>query len=153
MAGRGLARRHKLPAEVQAAVRLRAGHRCEYCHAPEQWQYVEFTMEHLLPIASGGTSTIENLALACFACNRRKWDRRTAIDPDLGEERRLFNPRVDQWNDHFAWSADGLEVVGVTSMGRATVSVLDLNRERLKRIRSADREIGRHPPEADGRLP
>jgi hypothetical protein len=87
-------------------------------------------MEHLRPIAAGGTSTIENLALAYFACNRRKW----------------------RWNDHFAWSADGLEVVGVTSVGRATVSVLDLNRERLMRIRLADREIGRHPLESDTRL-
>jgi hypothetical protein len=64
----------------------------------------------------------------------------------------LFNPRIDQWNDHFAWSADGLEIVGLTSAGRATVRMLDLNRERLKRIRAADLEIGRHPPEMDGRL-
>jgi hypothetical protein len=109
-------------------------------------------MEHLIPIAAGGTSTIENLALACFACNRRKWDRRTGIDPDAGGEHQLFSPRADRWNDHFAWSADGLEIVGVTSVGRATVSMLDLNRERLKRIRAADLEIGRHPPEADDRL-
>ena len=147
-----MARRHRLPPEVQEAVRFRAGHRCEYCHAPEQWQYVEFTMEHLIPIAAGGTSTIENLALACFACNRRKWDRRTGIDPDAGGEYQLFNPRVDRWNDHFAWSADGLTIVGVTSAGRVTVSMLDLNRERLKRIRAADLEVGRHPPEADSRL-
>jgi hypothetical protein len=109
-------------------------------------------MEHLIPIVAGGTSTIENLALACFACNRRKWDRRTAIDPHAGGEHRLFSPRVDRWNDHFAWSADGLEIVGVTSVGRATVRMLDLNRERLKRIRAADLEIGRHPPESDFRL-
>ena len=147
-----MARRHKLSSELQEAVRLRAGHRCEYCHASEQWQYVEFTMEHLTPIAAGGTSTIENLALACFACNRREWDRRTGIDPDAGDEHRLFSPRVDRWNDHFAWSVDGLEIVGVTSVGRATVRMLDLNRERLKRIRAADLEIGRHPPEADLRL-
>jgi hypothetical protein len=94
------------------------------------------------PIAAGGTSTIENLALACFACNRRKWDRRTGIDPDAGDEHRLFSPRVDRWNDHFAWSVDGLEIV----------SMLDLNRERLKRIRAADLEVGRHPPGADSRL-
>jgi hypothetical protein len=51
---RGLARRHKLPPEVQEAVRIRAGHRCEHCHASEQWQYVEFTMEHLIPVAAEG---------------------------------------------------------------------------------------------------
>jgi len=40
----------------------------------------------------------------------------------------------------------------MTSVGRVTVSMLDLNRERLKRIRAADLEIGRHPPESDGRI-
>ncbi len=109
-------------------------------------------MEHLIPLAAGGPSTVENLALACFACNRRKWDRRTGIDPDAGVEHPLFNPRVDRWNDHFAWSADGLEIVGMTSLGRATVSTLDLNRERLKRIRAADVESERHPPESDCRI-
>ncbi|MEP7120376.1 MAG: HNH endonuclease signature motif containing protein [Byssovorax sp.] len=133
-------------------VRARAGHRCEYCHAPEQWQYVEFTMEHLVPIAAGGASTVENLALACFACNRHKWDRRTGTDPEVGVESRLFDPRADRWNDHFAWSADGLELVGVTPVGRATVNMLALNRDRLKQIRAGDLEVGRHPPETDSRL-
>lgn len=109
-------------------------------------------MEHLVPLAAGGTSTIENLALACFACNRRKWDRRTGTDPEAGVEHRLFDPRADRWNDHFAWSADGLELVGVTPVGRATVNALGLNRDRLKQIRAADLEVGRHPPETDGRL-
>jgi 5-methylcytosine-specific restriction endonuclease McrA len=45
---------------------------CEYCHASEAWQYVEFTMEHLVPIAAGGETALDNLALACFSCNRRK---------------------------------------------------------------------------------
>lgn len=146
-----MGRRVKLPPEIQQTVRARASYRCEYCHAPEEWQYVEFTMEHLVPVAAGGAGTAENLALACFSCNRRKWDRRTGIDPAAGIEQRLFDPRRDRWNDHFIWSADGLEIVGVTAIGRATVNALGLNRDRLRRIRAADLELGRHPPETDGR--
>jgi hypothetical protein len=36
--------------------------------------------------------------------------------------------------------------VGVTAIGRATIVALVLNRERVRPIRAADREIGRHPP-------
>ena len=37
-------------------------------------------MEHLVPIVAGGESVADNLALACFSCNRRKWDRRSGVD-------------------------------------------------------------------------
>ena len=122
------------------------------CRALEGWQYVEFTMEHLVPMAAGGESALDNLALACFACNRRKWDRRTGIDPETGEEHRLFNPRTDNWNDNFIWSADGLEIIGKTAIGRATVNTLEFNRERARQIRAADVEAGRHPPKGDRQL-
>ncbi|MEH2095357.1 MULTISPECIES: hypothetical protein [unclassified Nostoc] len=49
------------------------------------------------------------------------------------------------WSEHFIWSADGLLIVGLTPIGRATVTVLTLNRERIINIRAADKEIGRHP--------
>jgi hypothetical protein len=109
-------------------------------------------MEHILPIAAGGKTTAENLALCCFSCNRRKWDRRTALDPTAGSEQRLFNPREDAWNEHFAWSRDGLSIMGQSAIGRATVAALDLNRERVRQIRAADAALGRHPPADDRRL-
>ena len=109
-------------------------------------------MEHVIPIAAGGETTEANLALSCFACNRRKWDRRSGLDPAAGSEQRLFNPRTDLWNEHFAWSRDGLSVLGGSSIGRATVSVLEMNRERLQQIRAADVALGRHPPPGDTRL-
>lgn len=109
-------------------------------------------MEHLVPLAAGGATVVNNLALACFACNRRKWDRRTGVDPLAGDEHRLFNPRTDAWNDHFAWSAHGSTIVGATAIGRATVRALDLNRPRAQEIRAADRALGRHPPPSDRQL-
>lgn len=73
----------------------------------------------------------------------------TAVDPDSGETVLLFNPRQQSWADHFAWSPDGLRVVGMCPEGRATVNLLALNRERIISIREADRIVGRHPPAGD----
>lgn len=110
-----------------------------------------FTMDHLVPLSYGGSGGIENLALACFPCNRRKSDRREAIDPVTGAIGPLFHPRRDSWAEHFLWSHDGLSIIGRTAIGRATVEVLELNRERARLLRAADLEVGRHPPVGDHR--
>ncbi|MBU0491234.1 MAG: HNH endonuclease [Chloroflexi bacterium] len=141
--------RRRISADVQRLVRRRASQLCEYCHTSERWQYVRFTIDHVIPFTRGGTDDLDNLALACFHCNRRKANRLTAVDPDTGEETTLFNPRRDAWNEHFVWSADGLGVIGLTPCGRATVMMLALNRERIMDIRAADQMIGRHPPVGD----
>lgn len=141
--------RPKVPETVQAEVRARAESLCEYCHTAETWQYVPFTMDHVFPLSLGGATAAGNLALACFHCNRRKGNAVEAVDPATQEVVPLFNPRTDAWSEHFAWSADRLEIVPLTASGRATVQRLDLNRERIRRIREADRAVGRHPPEDD----
>jgi hypothetical protein len=143
--------RRKVPPEIEAQVRLRAGFLCEYCHSAERWQYVEFTVDHVVPLSCGGGDHLDNLALACFHCNRRKWDRQSAADPLTGESSMLFHPRRHLWSDHFVWAADGVHLVGLTAIGRATVAHLDLNRERALFIRGADVKIDRHPPPGDPR--
>ncbi|MBD2256260.1 HNH endonuclease signature motif containing protein [Pseudanabaena sp. FACHB-2040] len=141
--------RKKIPAEMQRQVRRRAKFLCEYCHASEQWQYVQFTIDHIIPLTAGGSDDLENLALACFHCNRRKSNRQAVTDFQTGVEVALFNPRLQRWHDHFAWSSDLLEVVGLTPTGRATVTALALNRDRILAIRATDLAIGRHPPPDD----
>ncbi len=37
----------------------------------------------------------------------------------------LFNPRANNWHEHFAWN--GANLVGITPIGRATVAVLKIN--------------------------
>ena len=61
----------------------------------------------------------------------------------------LFNPRQDSWNNHFIWSVDELFIIGLTSVGRTTITALSLNRERVINIRAADKAVGRHPPPGD----
>ena len=150
--------RQRISERIRRHIRQRANYLCEYCHAAEQWQYVRFTVDHVIPRAQGGADTFENFALACFHCNRRKADRLAALDPASGEEVPLFNPRRDVWGEHFIWSADGLSIIGTTPAGRATVAALVLNRARVINIRTADRIIRRHPPPGDpiqeeGRVP
>lgn len=144
-------RRRSIPRAQQAEVRRRARALCEYCHTAEQWQYVPFTVDHIVPLAQGGTGTLDNLALACFHCNRRKADRLQAVDPESDELVALFHPRQHSWGEHFIWSADGLQIVGLTAIDRATIAALDLNRERVVNIRAADVTVGRHPPAVDPR--
>ena len=141
--------RSKLSDLIRHQVRRRAFGLCEYCHASEQWQYVQFTVDHVIPLDLEGSDELMNLALACFHCNRRKWNRIKGVDPESGSEFELFNPRSSLWADHFIWSNDGLKIVGLTPEGRATIATLDLNRSRIVSIRAADAEVSRHPPKND----
>jgi hypothetical protein len=139
----------KIPAALQEQVRQRANHLCEYCHTNERWQYVHFTVDHLIPVTEGGEDTLENLALACFHCNRRKSSKQTVLDRETGQIVLLFNPRQHKWPEHFIWSADGLLIIPRTAIGRATADLLELNRARVLYIRSADVSVNRHPPADD----
>ena len=131
---------------VVAQVRIRARGLCEYCHASEQWQYVPFTVDHVMPLSLEGSDDVNNLALACFHCNRRKFIAVAAFDPHTNESVAIFNPRTQVWDEHFVWSTDGVQLVGLTASGRATIEKLEMNRERLVAIRAVDVLIGRHPP-------
>lgn len=141
--------RRKISESVQQFVRQRARDLCEYCHTSEVWQYVRFTVDHIRPLNQGGTDDADNLCLACFHCNRRKSNKITALDPVTQTETPLFHPRQHEWSEHFIWSANTLYIVGLTPIGRATVEALELNRERIIRIRAADALVHRHPPDLD----
>lgn len=92
---------------------------------------------------------LDNLALACFHCNRRKSDKTDVFDESTGKSIRLFNPRLDKWSDHFEWSEYGILIVPKSQIGRATTDLLNHNRPRILRIREADISAARHPPVED----
>lgn len=139
----------KISDAIQQQVRKRALELCEYCHASEKWQYVLFTVDNVIPLSKNGQDTIDNLALACFHCNRKKSNNTTAIDPETGHEFELLNPRKNKWSEHFIFSKDGLKIIGITPTGKATIAKLDLNRDRIINILAADQTINRHPPPGD----
>jgi hypothetical protein len=51
----------------------------------------------------------------------------TGIDPETEMEVTLFNPRQQNWSEHYVWSVDRLQIVGKLAVGRATCHRLDLN--------------------------
>ena len=63
---------------------------------------------------------------------------------DQGEELSLlYNPRKELWRDHFQW--DGVRLVGITTVGRATIAALVMNRPAALLIREEESYRGRHP--------
>lgn len=105
-------------------------------------------IDHIFPEALGGVSEEENLWLACRRCNEFKGIQTTGIDPQTNSVVTLFNPRFQTWTDHFEWTNDGLAVIGLTSIGRATVQALNLNNAFIVRSRKRWVSVGWHPPKA-----
>lgn len=106
---------------------VRANSRCKYCHAPTEAHNFFFDVEHIRPLADGGDSALDNLALACRSCNIFKGTRRQAADPETGVVVALFHPRRDIWEDHFAPDADATILIDLTPTGRATLVALQIN--------------------------
>jgi hypothetical protein len=125
-------------------IRERAGNRCEYCHAPQRFSRLTFSIDHVVARQHGGATVESNLALACPFCNRHKGPNIAGLDPLTGQIIRLFNPRLDAWDDHFRWN--GLTVAALTDVARTTISVLAMNHPAQLAIRNSlieEGEIGR----------
>jgi 5-methylcytosine-specific restriction endonuclease McrA len=123
-------------AQVRKKVRTRAAKRCEYCRLHEDDSpLLAHQVEHIIPRKHGGSDEVDNLAFACVACNLFKGPNLSGIDPDTGALTPLFHPRQQRWNDHFA--LEGLELVGLTPIGRVTIAVLRMNSEVHLRLRVA----------------
>lgn len=138
--------RRYVTVDVQRQVIERANRRCEYCKSAMDYAAQSFVMEHIVPIAAGGETALNNLALACGGCNGHKHTKRMGSDPVSQIQVSLFHPRHQSWDEHFAWSADFLQVVGLTPAGRATVNALSLNRPGIVNMRRLLLLAGLHPP-------
>lgn len=137
-----------LSADVEQRVRQAARNRCGYCLSPQHLVMARLEIEHIIPLARGGTNQEDNLWLACPLCNRYKGDKIEAIDPESGQVAPLFNPRTQDWFSHFRWSEDGLRIIGLTDIGRSTVRALRLDDDPDALIvRSYWIMAGWHPPQ------
>ena len=113
-----------VPAAVRRRVVARAGGACEYCKIAAAADIQPFELDHTVPLRHGGPTRAENLACACFHCNLWKGPCIAAVDPGGGRAF-LFDPRRDDWEEHFAMRA-GM-IAGRTPTGRATVAFLKMN--------------------------
>ncbi len=102
---------------------------------------------HIEHIDPAGGDTLDNLCLSCANCNLIKGKATTGIDPVTRREVPLFNPRKQLWAEHFAWLGGGLYLRGRTAIGRASVSRLKMNLERVLIARSRWIAGGFHPPD------
>jgi hypothetical protein len=126
-------------------VAARAGHRCEYCHAPESLFNFAFEVEHVTPAAAGGADAESNLALSCRSCNVHKSNRTQAIDPESLADVPLFDPRAARWDDHFRVDSETGRILGLTASGRATVAALAVNSDSQVAARRQWSRLGLFP--------
>jgi hypothetical protein len=119
---------------------------CEYCKSPANISSQPFVIEHIIPRSKGGLHTIYNVALSCQGCNNHKFTKLFALDELTNLSTLIFNPRLQLWEEHFSWSANTLDILGVTAIERVTVNELKLNRQELKNLRELLLSVGKHPP-------
>lgn len=113
---------------TRSQVRRRANELCEYCQLKSVDDPLPFHIEHIIPKKHRGTSELVNLALACHQCNLHKGPNLTGLDPDTGKLVQLFNPREQEWQEHFSYSEEA-RIVGLTAVGKTTLFVLNMNDE------------------------
>lgn len=105
-------------------VAQRAGIRCEYCLIHLDDASFAHEIDHILSRQHGGETIAENLAFACMICNRLKGTNLTSVSSS-GEIKRLFNPRLDDWQDHF--KLEGGIIQPLSTIGEVTARLLRLN--------------------------
>ena len=148
--------------QVRLAVRLRARDACEYCLLPTLG---EFHVDHIIPrsrwsdycagrlraprptTTRRGPDHLDNFAWCCPFCNTVKGPQ-VASRVGAGLVR-LFDPRRDQWPEHFVFLHQFLLIAGVSPIGRASERALRLNDPSHGGPLGARHELilaGRYPP-------
>lgn len=135
-------------AKSRQMVVKRAKSYCEYCQT-FGLIVISMTVDHIIPTSAGGTDDLDNLSFACERCNNAKSDHQTGIDPETENIEVLYNPRHHTWGEHFQWNEDGTHVVGLTSIGRATINRLKMNVVERVSARKLWVAAGWHPPKVE----
>lgn len=116
---------HYISNKLREHVVKRAGYCCEYCRLPLEDSFYPYHIDHIISIKHGGQTVLHNLALSCMLCNINKGsDIGTVLLPDRIFIR-LYNPRIDKWNEHFEFSEAA--IYAKSPIGEATIKVLKLN--------------------------
>jgi 5-methylcytosine-specific restriction endonuclease McrA len=81
----------RISAALRRQVRERASERCEYCLLAELKAFFPHEPDHIIAQKHAGQSALDNLALACFDCNRFKGSDIASVDPESG----VITPNCD----------------------------------------------------------
>jgi hypothetical protein len=123
-----------IPVSLRRLVEKRAKYRCEYCLLTANLSFFPHEIDHIIAQKHGGNTEANNLAYTCWRCNRYKGTDLGSFDPQTGDFSFLFNPRTQEWLEHF--EIKDFKIIGLTSEGRTTVRLLQFNRDE----RIAERE-------------
>ncbi len=117
--------KQRISNEQKQFVAKRADFRCEYCLLPDRDTLIRFHIEHIRSVKHGGSNELENLAYACPDCNYYKGTDLGTFLHDHENIIRFFNPRIDNWFDHFE-SIEGV-LHSKTDIGTATIKIFQIN--------------------------
>ena len=84
-------------------------------------------VDHIISRKHGGLADVSNLALSCARCNRAKGSDVGSVSASTGAFVRLFNPRIDPWEEHFAFHEG--RIAGLTEIGAVTATLLRMNED------------------------
>lgn len=135
-----------IPVALQHQVRDFFRERCAYCQTAEWLTTSIFEYEHIIPLSAGGETAFFNLCLACPTCNRYKASRQFVWDEESQQTIHFYHPHQQRWDEHFKWNVDATELLGLTGIGKVTISALRMNRPQLLRIRRMWVKMNEHPP-------
>jgi len=111
---------------LRRLVATRANFRCEYCRVPEIGTFYSLQIDHITSLKHSGETAAENLAYACTLCNRSKGtDLGTRLEKG-GAIIPFFNPRRDDWFEHFEADENGV-IVPKSLIGEATTKIFGMN--------------------------
>ncbi len=130
-------------APLRRQVAERADSHCEYCLIAETDTFFGCEVDHIISEKHGGATQLDNLAYACAFCNRHKGSDIGSIDWDQGVFSRFYNPRSDQWSDHF--DLEGIKIKPLSTIGAVTVRILQMNAEERLLERAALQAQGQYP--------
>jgi hypothetical protein len=132
--------------QLRAQVRQRANDRCEYWQMPLSGS----VLPRMKRITSVRRSTAARLLWRTSAGPVRgaigaKGTDIASLVPGTQRLVRLFNPRIDRWDDHFRANAQTLLIESLTDEGRVTAQLLGFNE--LERVleRQSLIQIGHYP--------
>jgi hypothetical protein len=105
-------------------IATRADDLCEYCLIHKDDTFFGCEVDHVISLKHGGPTEVDNLAYACFFCNRRKGSDIGSV-LHTGEFLRFYNPRKDQWGLHFR--LEGAVIKPLTGIGEVTARIIGFN--------------------------
>ena len=127
---------------LRRLVSERADHLCEYCLVHEADVYHGCEVDHVISIKHGGITVPENLAYACFHCNRHKGTDLGSLSLRTGTLVRFFNPRSDGWAQHFRVNEACIDPL--SEIGEVTSRMLEFNHPERLAFRRLLMKVGRY---------